>query len=270
MYLRLSVALVTVAAFLPALGAEGVRGQASAHRSTPDGLALLHRLQDSLGGARRIAAVSDIDETIRAQAWDDRGGALGEVRKRTRWIQHPSVLRLDQIGPRGTYVLYFAGGPSSGWEILPDLTSADRYKTTGTPIDLVDGELQFAREYLAGFELNLWLADLRGYTVTAPRPNVVRIEHGGGATEVTLEAGTGLPARSAGVSLADPDRPVPSEMRYERWQAFAGVRFPTSRVKYLSGMKRGEVTTEALHVNVGLKPEELARKPADFAPDVGR
>ena len=268
MSLQWCVALMTVAAFLPELGSPGARGQTSAQRSTSAGLMLLHKLQDSLGGASRIAAVSDIDETIRAQAWDARGTALGEVRKRTRWMQHPSILRLDQIGPRGTYVLYFDGGSTSGWEILPDLASADRYKTTGTPIDLVGGELQFAREYVSGFELNLWLADVRGYTVTAPRPNVVRIEHGGSATEVTLDAETGLPAKSAGVSLADPDRPVPSEMRYEEWRAFAGVRFPTSRVKYLTGMKRGEVTTEALHVNVGLKPEQLATKPADFAPEV--
>jgi hypothetical protein len=39
-------------------------------------------------------------------------------------------------------------------------------------------------------------------------------------------------------------------------------------LKYHSGLKRGEVTTEALHVNAGLTPEQLARKPADFAPDV--
>ena len=72
------------------------------------------------------------------------------------------------------------------------------------------------------------------------------------------------------MSLADPDRPVPSETRYEGWRVFAGVRFPTSRVKYHSGMKRGEVTTEALHVNVGLKAEQLAGKPADFAPVIER
>jgi hypothetical protein len=87
---------------------------------------------------------------------------------------------------------------------------------------------------------------------------------------LTLDPDTGLPAKSTGVSLADPDRPVPSELRYAAWRAFAGVRFPTSRVKYLSGVKRGEVTTEVLHVNVGLKSEQLATKPADFAPDINR
>jgi len=51
-------------------------------------------------------------------------------------------------------------------------------------------------------------------------------------------------------------------------QEISGVRFPTHRVSYHSGAKRGEVTTEAIHVNGGLRPGELAAKPADFAPDL--
>jgi hypothetical protein len=185
-------------------------------------------------------------------------------------MQSPSTLRLDQIGPRGTYVLYLDGPSGSGWEILPDVRSPDRFKTTGTPIKLAGGELEFARSYLSGFELNLWLADMRGYTVTSPRPNVLRIEHDGNATDFTLDPVTRLPVKTAGVSLADPDRPVPAEMRYGGWREISGVRFATHRVNYHSGVKRGEVTTEAIHVNVGLRRQELAAKPADFAPDIPR
>jgi hypothetical protein len=227
-------------------------------------------MQDALGGAKRIAAVRDLEETIRAEAWDASGSPLGEVRKRTRWILSPSTLRLDQIGPRGTYVLYLDGGSGSGWEILPDLRSPDILKTTGTAIELVGGELEFARGYLSGFDLNLWLADSRGYAVTAPRPNVLRIEHDGSATDFTVDPVTTLPVKTAGVSLADPDRPVPEETRYVGWKEISGVRFPTQRVKYLSGVKRGEVTTEAIRVNTGLRFQELAAKPADFAPDIPR
>lgn len=76
--------------------------------------------------------------------------------------------------------------------------------------------------------------------------------------------------KSAGVSLADPDRPVPAEMRYEEWREVSGVRFPTHRVNYLSGVKRGEVTTAEIRVNVGLRQQDLAATPADFAPDIPR
>ena len=228
-------------------------------------------MQTALGGAKAIAAVRDLEETIRAEAWDSSGTSLGEVRKRTRWIKSPGTLRLDQRGPRGTYVLCFDGGSGTGWEILPDMQGADPYKTAGTMTELAGGELQFAKDYLSGFELTLWQADqMAGYKVTTPAPNVVRIEHDANATDLTLDPTTKLPVTSAGVSLADPNRPVPAQMRYEEWKEVSGVRFPTHRVNSLSGIKRGEVTTSDIRVNVGLRKEDLAAKPADFTPDIPR
>ena len=246
------------------------KGSGAPAASSDEGLRLLHTVQDAMGGAPRIAAVADYEEGIRAEAWDERGTALGAVRKRTRWIRSPNVIRLDQVGPRGTYVLFFDGGTGAGWEILPDLTCRDPYKTTGKAVPLAGGELQFARGYLFGFELNQWLADrLPGYAVTSPRPGVLRIQHGDeNPTDFTIDAASGLPAKSSGVSLADPDHPVPGEMRYDTWQEVSGVRFPTHRVNYLSNLKRGEVTTAGIRVNTGLRRETLAATPADFSPEV--
>ena len=193
------------------------------------------------------------------------------MRKRTRWIKTPNVIRLDQSGPRGTYVLYFDGGSGSGWEMLPDLKGSDPFKTVGTAVPLADGELEFARGYLSGFELNAWLADqVPGYRLTAPAAHVLRIEHGTSATDYTLDPATNLPLKSAGVSLADPDHPVPTEMHYDGWREVSGVRFTTRRVSYHSGVKRGEVTTEDIRVNAGLRPQDLVTKPADGAPDIPR
>jgi len=96
------------------------------------------------------------------------GNAPGEVRKRTRWMKTPNVIRLDQRGPRGTYVLFFDGGLGAGSEILPELTGVDPYRTAGKAIALAGGELEFAKGALSGFELNQWLADrLPGYVVTS-------------------------------------------------------------------------------------------------------
>jgi hypothetical protein len=39
-------------------------------------------------------------------------------------------------------------------------------------------------------------------------------------------------------------------------------------VNYLSGVKRGEATTEDIRFNVGLRPQDLAAKPADLALDI--
>ena len=70
-------------------------------------------MQTALGGAEKIASVRDFEESVRAQTWTQSGDVIGTVRKRTRWIS-PSYLRLDQVGPGDTYVLYFDG--RGGWE----------------------------------------------------------------------------------------------------------------------------------------------------------
>jgi hypothetical protein len=266
---RLCAALLLAACVVPALTSPSLHARAQKPSSSRAGLNLLHKLQDALGGASRIAAVKDYEETIRAEAWDSAGGALGEFWKRTRWMRTRNVLRLDQRGRRGTYVLYLDGDTGSGWEIPPDVAGPDPFKTTGTPVELTGGELQFANGYLSGFELNLWLADrLPGYRVTNPKPNILRIEHGGNATDFTLDPSNALPLSSTNVSLADPSHPVPAEMRYDDWKQIEGVQFATHRVNYHSGLKRGEVFTEAINVNVGLEPARLAAKPVDGAPDI--
>jgi hypothetical protein len=206
-------------------------------------------MQEGLGGAGRLASIHDLEETIRAEARDARGASLGAVRNRTRWIQDPGMLRLDQMGPRGTCVLFLDGGTSTGWEILPDVQGADAYKTAGVAVELSGGELAFAKGDLSGFELNLWLADRRGYGVTSPRPNVQGIEHDGSATDFTLDPDTRLPVKEAGISLADPDRPAPEETRYADWKEFSGIRFPAHKVKYIGGVNRGETRTETIRVN---------------------
>src|ERR1051325_11070636 len=99
----------------------------------------------------------------------------------------------------------------------------------------------------------MWLADQTpGYSVTSPRPNVLRIVHDGKASDFTLDPVTWLPIKSAGVSLADPDHPVRPKCGMNDG-GFSGVRFPTHRVNYHSGVNRGEGTTEIIQINTGLK-----------------
>ncbi len=264
--------LWVVAGIVGLCATEGAAPQTAPQTSSEDGLKLLHKMQSALGGAKKIAAIRDYEEIVNAQIWNSAGVPLGEVRKRTRWMRSPNVLRLDQRGPRDTYVLYFDGASGTGWEILPDLKSAETFKTTGEAIELAGGELRFASGYLSGFQFNMWLADrMPGFTISSPRANVLRMERGGTAEEITLDATTGLPVKTAGISLADPDRPVSSEMRYEAWTETGGIRFPTKRANYHNGVKLAEETTEErIRVNAGLRPQDLAAKPANFEPEIPR
>jgi hypothetical protein len=157
--------------------------------SGQDALQLFHKMQTALGGVERIGSIRDFDESVRAEAWYNDGRPLGAVRKRTRWLR-PNCLRLDQLGPTDTYVLYFDG--TSGWEILPDKTVAN----------LAGGELKFAQNYLRGLNLNFWLADRdSSRVITSLASNVIVISTKGDSSQRTE-----LHARSGDISTDEGDR----------------------------------------------------------------
>ena len=222
-----------------------------------DGLPLLRKMQDALGGADKLAAIRDLEQYVIAESFNgNTGRSMGAVRKRTRWIR-PSYLRLDQEGPGSTYVLYFDG--TAGWEILPG---------TKEVIALAGGELLFAQNYERNFQLNLWLADrFPRYRVTSPSANVVQISTGDTTNEVfTLDPASGLPLKSGTMSLSDPAHPMTSESVWTTWEDVQGMRFPRSWTVLRSGIKVAEAKDNHTTVNVGLKLEDLAAKPPDMKP----
>lgn len=223
-----------------------------------DGLPLIHKMQQALGGADKIAAIRDFEQTVRAESWNgNTGRPLGEVRKRTRWVR-PGYLRADQIGPGSTYVLYFDG--TSGWEILPGAQ-----KVT----DLTGGELQFAQKYVRDFVLTTWLADRNlQYRITAPAPNVVRISDGvpSHQLDITLDPASWLPVKTTSISLADPAHPIPSETIVIAWEAIQGIRFAKHWKVLRSGVLVAEATVEQTKLNSGLKLDDLSAKPSDLKP----
>ena len=233
----------------------------SSPSSGQDALQLFHKMQTALGGAEKIVSVRDFEESVRADAWYGNGRPLGEVRKRTRWIR-PNYLRLDQVGPTDTYVLYFDG--TSGWEILPDKTVAN----------LAGGELKFAQNYLSGLNLNFWLADRDpSRMISSSGPNVIVISTKGDPsqrTEFTLDPVTFLPVKETDISLSDPNHPVSSESRLEQWRDIDGVKFPQGITKFHSGMKVAEITVEQTKLNSGIKAGDLAIKPPDLKPVMSR
>lgn len=227
-----------------------------------DAAALFHKLQNALGGADRLAAVRDLDQTVVGVSIDGRTGRrIGEVRKRVRWLK-PNHLRLDQVGPGNTYVLYFDG--VGGWEVLPD----------GSVHDLEGGELRFAKGYLNGLLLRKMLADRDpAYTLSSPAPNVLRIVHRDEDTppaDLTLDPSSGLPVKEVGISHADPEHPVADETRFEEWKAVEGIQIVERFTKFHGGAHVADATIERTVLNSGLRAEDLAAKPADLKPVMGR
>jgi hypothetical protein len=223
-----------------------------------DGQALLHKMQRALGGAGQIEKIRDFEQLVRAETWDRQGRPIGQVRKRTRWIK-PNYLRLDQVGPGDTYALYFDG--TSGWEILPGKRQV---------VDLAGGELQFAKRYLSGFALNIWLADRNPeYEISSPARNVVGISTRkipNDRLDITLDPISWLPVKQSSISLADPAHPESSENQFKEWITVRGIKFPRRVWILHDGIRLADITTEEIKLNGGLRPLDLAMKPADLSP----
>jgi hypothetical protein len=223
-----------------------------------DGLQLFHRMQKALGGTKKIAAIRDFEQTVRAEAWNgNTGRPLGEVRKRTRWVR-PSYLRADQVGPGSTHVLYFDG--TSGWEILPG---------TQKVTDLAGRELQFAQKYIRDFVLTTLLADRDPrYQITSPSPHVVRISDSevSHQLDITLNPASSLPVKTTSISLADPTHPIPSERVVVEWETVQGIRFAKHWKVLRNGIRVAEATVEQTKLNGGLKLEDLAASLLTLSP----
>ncbi len=215
-------------------------------------------MQDALGGADRIAAIRDFEQEIRAESWNgNTGQSIGEVRKRTRWIR-PNHLRIDQVGPGSTYVLYCDG--TTGWEILPGTQQA---------VELTGGELEFARRNVKGFRLNTWIADRDPrYLITSPSPNVVRISDGDITHQLdfTIDAVSSLPVKIRFTTLSDPAHPVQGEDVTTEWETVQGIRFPRRWTVFRSGVRVAEAKDARSFVNSGLKLADLTAKPPDSKP----
>lgn len=221
------------------------------------GLELFHKMQAALGGADKIASVRDFEEVEHGDTWDSNGNALGSVTKRVRFIR-PTYLRIDQVGPSDSYVLYFDG--TSGWEILPDKTVQD----------LAGGELKFAQGYLGGLDLNSWLADRDpGTIISSSAQNVIDLttkDNPRHEQQIVLGAVTFLPIKTRSISLSDPSHPVPGEWDASDWQAVDGIKFARHITIFHGGKRLAEGTVPIIRLNTGLKVADLARKPADLKP----
>jgi hypothetical protein len=225
-----------------------------------DGMQLFHKMQSALGGRNKIAAIRDLQECVRADAWDDEGKFHGEVYKRTRWIR-PNVLRLDQVGPGNSYVTYFEG--MAGWQILPDKGF----------LQLAGDELDFARGYLNGLDVNVWLADGDANNIfSSPAPNVITLstrDDDSSKTEITLNSKTFLPEKEAVVSISHKSHSVITRTRkFEEWGSFQGVMFPQRIINFHGDTKVADIRLKELKLNSGMRTDDLAVRPKGLKPEM--
>jgi hypothetical protein len=224
---------------------------AVAAQKTParDGVQLLRRMQEALGGADKLAAIRDYDWKIVAKIYGPGGQEGGEGVRRIRMV-FPNHFRCDQTIPMGEVIWYFDG--TKGWEITPD----NGYAT------LAGGELEFVMREAGGFYLKLWLADRNpDFTISSGGPNVIRITYKGSPTDITVDPQSGLPIRTASTILSNPDAPVPAYTEIKEWRTVEGVKLPQRILNYHSGSVAADIRTTEIKINSGLDAKDLATPP---------
>jgi hypothetical protein len=224
-----------------------------------NGLYLFLKMQKALGGRGRIEAVRYFEQCVRAETWDNEGKPYGTVYKRTRWLR-PNVLRLDQVGPGNSYVLYFNG--VAGWEILPDKGL----------VQLGGDELNYARAYLSGMDLNSWLADGDSRNIFAASSyNVITIstkDDDSSKTEITLNPQTFLPLKETVISISKGGRVVTKSRQFQEWETFQGIRFPRRIINFHGDKKLADMRLREIKLGGRTIAEDLATRPKGLSPEM--
>ncbi|HLJ47400.1 MAG TPA: hypothetical protein VKU01_15395 [Bryobacteraceae bacterium] len=138
----------------------------------------------------------------------------------------------------------------------------------GGLLDLKGNELDIVRQEVTGFFLNVVLADRSPDLKVISGGNGIISTVSSGGTVVdnfVIDPGSGLPVQSFGTVLSGTVsadyRRVRDRMDYSEWQKVGGIQWPHKTIKFHDDVKRAEITTTEIKLNVGVRAAELAAKP---------
>jgi zinc protease len=215
--------------------------------SLENGRRLLARVQKSLGGADKLAAIKDSTEVADVKMFTP--GAFVKAKQTNRWSA-PSVFRQDVELPFGKISTYYNG--KDGW-----VSSMQGLGPVTEPVaKQIKGEL-----FRIWFTLLLSGRDA-DRTVVSTGGGVVEIaDKEGNFAQLYADEKTALPLklRYDSVALGGPPKPV--EEVYTGWTDINGIKLPQTITINQAGQKFAEVTVSEWKLNSGLKEDELGKRP---------
>jgi hypothetical protein len=212
--------------------------------SRQDGIRLLHRAQDAMGGAERLAAVKDTTHVMEITLEPAAGGY--RLTQTSRYIT-PSHFRQDQETPFGRIVVYSDG--ETGWMATPQGTAPVSTDVLAT----VRGVL-----FRQPTALMLSDRDSSRSVGMAGEHAVSILAAGGQEVEIEFSPDTGLPLRQSYVVVAADGSRRERRETFTDWRDVDGLRFPFKAVQFENGVRMLEVDVFEYHVNTGLTPIELS------------
>jgi zinc protease len=219
--------------------------------SLAQGKALLQRMQQSLGGADKLAAVKDLQFHAELEVFTP--GASMKVKQTNSFIA-PSTVRQDNELPFMKQSVYSDG--ATGW-----ISGMQGLANLSPPVlKQIHGEAfrQIASLALSDRDANR--------TVSQSSDGVLDISSKDGeSVHLTLDEKTGLPAKLA-YQQSPAEGGTAVEEIFSDWRDVDGLHLPYQWEVMQGGKKFAHVTIDDYKINSGLTAEMLGKKPAPTAP----
>jgi hypothetical protein len=222
---------------------EAVLGDPASQRR---GKELLARARQAMGGADKLAAVTDYVQETGYRFDVSAGGAQATMTE--RWLA-PGHLRQDSATPAGRFSVYCDG--QTGWVASALGSSA----LTGVQLKQVQSDL-----FRVLFPL-LLSDGVPTRKVNALDDSTAEISDGAGQiAKLVFDPGTGL-IQNVFYDGVTANGPVPVIQAFSDYRDVDGLKLPFKVAVTLSGQKYQELTVKNIQLNTGLKIQDLEKRP---------
>ncbi|MDQ6705404.1 MAG: hypothetical protein M3Z85_05510, partial [Acidobacteriota bacterium] len=179
---------------------------------------------------------------------DQSAGGM-KVSQVIQWLS-PSYFRQDSVLPFGKMSAYSDG--TSGWIVTPQ---------GGGPLPAA--QLRQIQEELFRVYFPLLLSDRSpDRTVNLVADGVVEISgKGGPSVRLYIDPKTSFPMKESYQSAQLQGPPTAIEETFSDFQAVQGIQTPRKLSIIQNGHKFADIAVQDFKINVGLKPEDLSKKP---------
>jgi zinc protease len=214
--------------------------------SLAKGKQILGKVQQAVGGADALAAVTDYSQVAKVIMQTPQGAMNVD---QTNRIILPSTFRQEMVAPFGQMTSYYGG--NGGW-----------LKTPQGPQPMPPPVIKQVQSALMRSPFRLWLADRQdGWTVNAVSDTVIEITDSEGMTvQLEIAPDTGLPVKLRYQSIQMTGTPSKLEDTFADWREVNGVKVPYQTTVTREGAPYAEVTVQEYDINGGLSPEALAQQ----------
>ncbi len=222
--------------------------RAAADASTlAQGVELLKRAQQAMGGVDKLAAVTDLTQFTQVSLQGPQGAM--QVKQENYWIA-PDKFRQNQVLPFGKMSAYYDG--EGGWLASPQGTQP-------MPPPVVEQ----VRAQLMRFLPGLLLSDRNEKRqVNLAGEGAIEItEEGGNSVRLHLDPDTGLPAKLSyqAAQMRGPAQDMVDT--FSDWRAIGGIQMPFMAKVSRGGADYAESVVSETKINTGLSVAELSKQP---------